>query len=107
MKVDIDSFESNFAESAILIVNMVDVQTRVANETTTKETIIEPLAKSDNLVRKEKLNGEPRTMPVNMVNMSQKVRTEFDSKYEMIVFENEQKSVYPKAGEDLLNFLIR
>ena len=107
MKVDIDPFEANFVEPIFLIVHMVDVQTRVANETTTKEAITESLAKSNNLAGKEKLNGEPRTIPINMVNMSYRVKVEFDTKYEMAVFENEQKSIYPQARKDLLDFLIR
>ena len=46
-------------------------------------------------------------MPVNMVNMSQKAKVEFDFEYEMAVFKNEQKSIHTQVGEDLLDFLIR
>ena len=68
---------------------MIDVETGATHEIVIKEAIIEPLAKSSNMVGKEKLNGESRTMLVNIVNLSQKTRTKFDSKYEMVVFENE------------------
>ena len=74
---------------------MVDVQKGVANETVVKEAITVPLAKSDGLVRKEKLNSESTTMPINVVNMSQKARAKFDSDYEMAVFRNGQNSIYP------------
>ena len=74
---------------------MIDVETGAANETAIKEVITKPLAKSNNLARKEKSNSECRTMPVNKVNMSQKASVEFDSVCEMDVFENEQKSIYP------------
>ena len=107
MKVDIDPFEANFAKLVFLTVNMVGVQTGVANKTIVKEAITQPLAKSDNLAEKEKLNGESKIMPINMANMSQKVKVEFDSEYEMNVFKNKQNSIYPQAREDLLDFLIR
>ena len=106
MKVGIDPFEANFAELIFLTVQMVDVEGGSAREIITKEIITESLAKSGNVVTKKKLKDKSRTMLVNMLNMSEKANAKFDSEYEIAIFKNEQKLIYPQVGEDLLNFLL-
>lgn len=70
MKIDINPFETNFAELVFLTVNIVDVERGATYETITKKALTKLLAKFDNVIEKEKLNVESKTMPINTVNMS-------------------------------------
>ena len=88
-----------------MTVNMVDVRDVSSHKTITKEAIAAPLAKFDNVVEKKKLIDESRTMPVNVVNMSQKVKVKFNSEYEMaVVFTHKDPSL---MLEDLKGVLTR
>ena len=46
-------------------------------------------------------------MLVNMINIDQNHGPDFDIEYTMSVFESEKKPIYPQAGKDLFEFLLR